>query len=96
MIRTIFFYDQPNSLTHVNRVYPVDLDGANLLVRVVSIMRIDSGFAFHEGARVTISVTYNPPPYSRHRRRNALFVTPAIGASTTGVSTVSLPSFKRR
>ena len=51
MIRTIFFYDQPNSLTHVNRVYPVDLDGANLLVCVVFDNAHRLGFAFHEGAR---------------------------------------------
>ena len=36
---------------------------------------------------VTISATYSPAPCSRHRRRNARFVTPAIGASTTGVWT---------
>ena len=51
MIRTIFFYDQPNSLTHVNRVYPVDLDGANLLIRIVFNNAHRLGFALHEGAR---------------------------------------------
>ncbi len=30
--------------------------------------------------------TKRPPPYSRHSRRNATFVIPAIGASTTGGS----------
>ena len=51
MIRTVFFYDQPNSLTHVNRVYPVNLDGANLLIRVVFDNAHRLGFALHEGAR---------------------------------------------
>ena len=35
---------------------------------------------------VIISLTYRPAPYSRHRRRNAVLVMPAIGASTTGAS----------
>src|SRR5262245_42751654 len=33
-----------------------------------------------------------PPPCSRHRRRNATFVMPAIGARTTGGSTTCSPS----
>ena len=36
---------------------------------------------------MTISLTYSPAPYSRHSRRNATLVMPAIGASTTGGST---------
>src|SRR4051794_28656556 len=36
---------------------------------------------------VTISHTYNPAPCSRHSCRYAALVTPAIGASTTGVAT---------
>ncbi len=36
---------------------------------------------------VIISHTYSPAPYSRHTRRNATFVIPAMGASTTGGST---------
>ena len=59
-----------------------------------SIMRMDSGLRSTRARAVTISVTYRPPPYSLQRRRKALLVTPAIGARTTGVSTVSLPSFR--
>ena len=51
MIRTVFLYDQPNSLTHVNRVYPVNLDGANLLIRIVFDNTHRLGFALHEGTR---------------------------------------------
>src|SRR6476646_5337564 len=40
---------------------------------------------------VIISQTYRPAPYSRQSRRNATLVIPAIGASTTGGSTVSDP-----
>ena len=40
---------------------------------------------------MTISLTYSPPPKRRHRRRNGAFVTPAIGASTTGGDTSSGP-----
>src|SRR5437763_2549408 len=36
---------------------------------------------------VTISHTYRPAPCSRHSCRNATFVMPAMGASTTGGST---------
>jgi hypothetical protein len=35
---------------------------------------------------VIISLTYRPAPYSRHRRRNAVLVMPAMGARTTGTS----------
>src|SRR5690606_6668026 len=55
------------------------------------MMRSDSGVRSTSARDVTISATYRPPPCSRHRRRNAAFVMPAIGASTTGVSTVSGP-----
>src|SRR6476620_10028928 len=40
---------------------------------------------------VIISQTYSPAPCSAHRRRYAALVMPAIGASTTGVSTTSDP-----
>ena len=40
---------------------------------------------------VIISHTYSPAPCSAQSWRNAAFVTPAIGASTTGVSTLSAP-----
>ncbi len=40
---------------------------------------------------VIISLTYRPAPYSRQRRRNAVFVMPAIGASTTGASSAMGP-----
>jgi len=43
-----------------------------------------SGVRSTRARLVIISLTYNPAPYSRHRRRNAVFVMPAIGASTTG------------
>src|SRR5215471_20974714 len=33
---------------------------------------------------------YKPAPYSRHSRRNATLVMPAIGASTTGGSAITL------
>ncbi len=45
---------------------------------------------------VIISHTYSPAPCSAHSRRYAAFVMPAIGASTTGVSIVRLPSFSMR
>ena len=51
MIRTIFLHDQTNSLTHVNRVYPVNLDGTNLLIRIVFDNAHRLGFALHEGTR---------------------------------------------
>ena len=38
-----------------------------------------------------ISLTYSPPPNSRHSGRNGWFVMPAIGASTTGGDTTSGP-----
>ena len=38
-----------------------------------------------------ISLTYRPPPYSRHRVRNGWLVMPAIGASTTGGDTTNGP-----
>src|SRR5437868_8387022 len=40
---------------------------------------------------VIISQTYRPAPCSAQRRRYAALVMPAIGASTTGVSTVTDP-----
>ena len=40
----------------------------------------------------TISFTYSPAPYERHNWRKVTFVTPAMGASTTGGSTVMGPS----
>ncbi len=46
--------------------------------------RMLSGVRSTRARLVIISLTYNPAPYSRHRRRNAVFVMPAIGASTTG------------
>src|SRR5450756_720958 len=55
------------------------------------MIRIDSGVRSTSARDVTISATYRPAPCSRHRRRNARLVTPAIGASTTGVSTVIGP-----
>src|SRR6187431_3134359 len=45
---------------------------------------------------VIISLTYSPAPYSRHRRRNAVFVIPAIGASTTGASSSIGPMRRAR
>ncbi len=55
MIRTIFFYDQPNSLTHVNRVLPRRSDGANLLICVV----------FDNTHRFSASVPHEAPSPSR-------------------------------
>lgn len=40
---------------------------------------------------VIISQTYSPAPYCRHSCRKAVLVIPAIGASTTGGSTVCGP-----
>src|SRR4051794_24634149 len=40
---------------------------------------------------VIISLTYNPAPWARHSRRNGAFVTPAIGARTTGTARSSGP-----
>ena len=45
---------------------------------------------------VIISLTYRPAPYSRHSRRNAVFVMPAIGASTTGASSSIGPMRRAR
>src|SRR5665648_750310 len=55
------------------------------------MIRIDSGVRSTSAREVTISATYSPAPCSRHSRRNARLVTPAIGASTTGVSTTIGP-----
>src|SRR5665811_534833 len=55
------------------------------------MIRSDSGVRSTNAREVTISATYRPPPFSRHSRRNAALVMPAIGASTTGVSTTSEP-----
>src|SRR3954451_1237878 len=43
-----------------------------------------------------ISQTYRPAPCSAHSRRYAALVMPAMGASTTGVSTRSEPSTSAR
>src|SRR4051794_26217429 len=53
---------------------------ANWIIRTV--------FAFRSTSvrDVIISLTYSPPPYDLHSRRNAVLVIPAIGASTTGGS----------
>src|SRR6185312_11437993 len=56
------------------------------------MIRMDISLRSTSAREVTISATYNPPPYSRHSRRNAVLVMPAIGARTTGVSTVCRPS----
>src|SRR5690625_5330446 len=55
------------------------------------MIRMYSGCRSTSARAVTISETYKPPPYWRHRRRKALFVIPAIGASTTGTSMERLP-----
>src|SRR5690606_25513925 len=48
--------------------------------------RIVFGVRSTSARDVIISLTYSPAPNSRHKRRNAVFVMPAIGASTTGTS----------
>ena len=48
---------------------------------------IDTGVRSTSAREVIISHTYSPAPYSRQSRRYAMFVMPAIGASTTGTST---------
>lgn len=48
------------------------------------MIRIDSRVRSTSAREVTISHTNNPSPYSAHKRRNAEFVIPAIGESTTG------------
>ena len=81
--------------TAIDRVTAVNLNGTNLLVRVMLNNAHGLGLTRSTRARaVTISVTYRPPPADIHcrGRRSALLVTPAIGARTTGVSTVRLPS----
>src|SRR6478735_5708825 len=55
------------------------------------MIRIDSSPRSTRARDVTISATYSPAPDSRHRRRNAALVTPAMGARTTGVSMVRGP-----
>src|SRR5690606_30582682 len=63
----------------------------NVTMRSASVLRSTSA------RLVTISATYSPGsnpvdrPASRHSVRNARLVTPAMGASTTGVATVSGP-----
>ena len=71
--------------------------------RLDSMSRIVSGLRSTSAREVTISLTYRllaplaPPavrpsdPYSRHRRRKEALVTPAMGASSTGVGTTSGP-----
>ncbi len=56
-----------------------------------AMIRSDSGVRSTRARDVTISATYSPAPCSRHSRRKARLVTPAIGARTTGVSMVSGP-----
>ncbi len=62
-----------------------DSEGANRIIRIVRSLRSTSA------RLVIISQTYRPPPYSRQICRNAGFVIPAIGASTTGESSVIDP-----
>src|SRR6266540_2962828 len=61
-------------------------DGSNTTDRSVL------GFRSTSPLVVTISQTYNPAPCSRHSRRNAMLVIPAMGASTTGGQIRSWPS----
>ena len=63
--------------------------------------RQDSVWSSMSARVVTISVGYRPPssslwraPNSRQSTRKAMLVTPAMGASMTGVSTVSGPMVK--
>src|SRR6201999_1298276 len=72
-----------------------DSSGANVVMCMVTGCRSTSARA------VTISQTYSPltvPAFdcssSRHSVRNATFVTPAIGASTTGLASVIGPMRK--
>src|SRR3954466_1475 len=53
--------------------------------------RIVSGARPTSARVVIISLTYSPPPYSRHSVRNGWLVMPAIGASTTGGDTTNGP-----
>ena len=55
--------------------------------------RMLSGVRSTRARLVIISETYRPAPYSRHSLRNAVFVIPAIGASTTGTLSSSEPIF---
>src|SRR3954464_5656652 len=52
-----------------------------------AISRSDSSLRSSSARDVTISLTYKPAPCSRQSCRNAWFVMPAIGASTTGAPT---------
>src|SRR5690554_2806717 len=53
--------------------------------------RIDTGVRSTRARLVIISLTYRPAPNSRHKRRNAVLVIPAMGARTTGTSSSSGP-----
>src|SRR5690606_14169932 len=52
---------------------------------------IEAGVRSTNARLVIISLTYRPAPNSRHSRRNAVLVMPAIGASTTGTSSSGGP-----
>jgi hypothetical protein len=64
--------------------------GSNATIRIVF------GLRSTRARVVTISHTYRPAPCSRHSRRNAMLVIPAIGASTTGGSISYGPSLTSR
>ena len=51
MVGTVLFNDHAHSLTDVNRVHTVNLDGADLLVRVMLNNAHGLGLTLHEGAR---------------------------------------------
>jgi len=61
------------------------------------MIRIDSSPRSTSAREVTIFGDVQPgAALAGHSRRNAALVTPAMGASTTGVSTVSRPIRRRR
>ena len=51
VVGTVLFNDHAHSLTNVDRINAVNLNGTNLLVRVVLDDAQGLGLAFHEGAR---------------------------------------------
>ena len=51
LISTVLFNDHAHSLTNVDRVHTVNLDGADLLVRVMLNNTHGLGLTLHQGAR---------------------------------------------
>src|SRR5699024_9681394 len=91
MIGAIFFDQHAYRFTRIDRVYRVQLHRARDLVVIVVNDSHGLWVAFYKGTGRHHLGDIKPSPYSRHKRRKAVFVMPAMGASTTGASISKLP-----